>query len=229
MIQDPKAMLRQFDLILFDLEGTLVDFQWRLEDAVGEILPVLVRAGIDTSLYGAVPDYAGLYNTTRVIIQDWEPGKANRLFDQLTAIYDKYDRDALTRWTSYPDSRPVLERLSAQGYRMGIVSNCGSHATGTVLERFSLSRFFEIILSRNHVSCLKPSPEGLNLALETLGTLPNRALFVGDSINDILAANTVPMPSCFLSGGESRVTGKKADIATFQVSSLSGLAHILTL
>ncbi len=149
------------------------------------------------------------------------------MFGQLAAIYDSYDRDALSRWTPYPDALPVLQKLSACGYRMGVVSNCGSHAADTVLDRFNLAGYFELILSRNDVLYLKPSPHGLTLALEKLCMPADKTLFVGDSLNDILAANKVPMPSCFLSGGESRVTGEDGHTADFQISSLSGLVDIL--
>ena len=216
-----------FDLILFDLEGTLVDFQWRLDEAVKEILPVLAASGVDTHRYRASSSYAGLFNTTRDLTQGWNPRKSARLFEQLGIIYDKYDKDALSRWAPYPDTLSLLEKLAKAGYRMGVVSNCGAYAANSVLARLNLSGYFEITLSRNDVSYIKPSPEGLVLALEKLCVSPGRALFIGDSINDILAAQGVPMASCFLSGGESRVTGEEGDIATFQISSLSGLAHIL--
>jgi len=216
-----------FDLILFDLEGTLVDFQWRLDEAVKEILPVLISSGIDIGKYSTSPTYAELFNTTRDLTQNWDVKKTDGLFEQLRVIYDKYDRDALSRWTPYPDTLPLLERLAGAGYRMGVVSNCGASAASRVLARFNLTHYFEITLSRNDVSYIKPSPEGLILSLEKLCVSPDRAIFIGDSINDILAAHRVPMASCFLLGGESVVTGKDASMATFQISALSDLAHIL--
>ena len=218
---------RRFDLILFDLEGTLVDFQWRLDEAVKEILPVLDASGIDTRRYSPSPDYADLFNTTRDLTQDWDPRKSARLFEQLGVIYDRYDRDALSRWSPYPDTLSLLDTLAASGYRLGVVSNCGARSVHGVLAKFRLSDYFEIILSRNEVARIKPSPEGLILALERLDVSPDRALFIGDSVNDILAAQAVPMRSCFLSGGESRVTGKKGSRAAFQISSLSGLVPLL--
>jgi len=220
-------MTKRFDLILFDLEGTLVDFQWRLDEAVREILPVLAASGIDIRQYSPSPDYAGLFNTTRDLTQDWNPRKSARLFEQLGVIYDKYDRDALSRWSPYPDTLFLLDTLAASGYRLGVVSNCGARAVHGVLAKFRLADYFEIILSRNEVSRIKPSPEGLILALERLGVPPDRALFIGDSVNDILAAQAVPMRSCFLSGGESRITGQKGSRAAFQISSLSGLVPLL--
>nr|NJM02270.1 HAD-IA family hydrolase [Desulfobacula sp.] len=220
-------MAKRFDLILFDLEGTLVDFQWRLDEAVREILPVLAASSLDTRRYSPSPDYADLFNTTRDLTQNWDSRQSARLFDQLGVIYDKYDRDALSRWSPYPDTLFLLDTLAASGYRLGVVSNCGARAVHGVLAKFRLSDYFDLILSRNEVARIKPSPEGLILALERLGTSPARALFIGDSVNDILAAQAVPMASCFLSGGESRVTGEKETPAEFQISSLSGLAPIL--
>ena len=216
-----------FDLILFDLEGTLVDFQWRLTEAVKEILPVIAASGIDIGKYSVSPSYAELFNTTRDLTSNWNSQKSARLFEQLGVIYDKYDKDALSRWAPYPDTLPLLEKLAKAGYRMGVVSNCGDYAANCVLARFNLTGYFEITLSRNDVAYIKPSPEGLILALEKLGVSPDRALFIGDSVNDILAAHGVSMPSCFLLGGESCVTGEDGSMATFQISSLSDLAHIL--
>ena len=218
---------RQFDVIFFDLEGTLVDFQWCLTAAADEILKVLINAGIDPAHYGESPGYAGLYNTPRDIISAWKTEDAVLLSEQLAVIYDKYDQDALSRWAPYSDTQHVLARLSAYEYRMGIVSNCGAYAVGKVLKSFKLARYFEIILSRNDVAYLKPDPEGLKLALEKICVPAERTLFVGDSLNDILAAEQVPMPSCFLSSGESLVTGDTADSATFQISSLSNIIDIL--
>ncbi|MBU2628275.1 MAG: HAD family hydrolase [Proteobacteria bacterium] len=218
---------RQFDIILFDLEGTLVDFQWRLKDAVNQTLKILATAGIDLSVYGTTPGYAGLYNTTRDITGKWEATDAARLFDQIDDIYDTYDLDALSRWTPYPVTHQLLSRLSNFGYRMGVVSNCGAHAVDTVLDRFNLSGFFEVVLSRNDVDYLKPHPQGLMLTQEKFDAALDRTLFVGDSLNDILAAEKVSMPSCFLFCGESRVTKESADMATFQISSLSKLADFL--
>ncbi len=223
----PKREKLIFDLILFDLEGTLVDFQWRLTEAVKEILPVIAVSGIDIGKYSVFPSYAELFNTTRDLTRNWNPRQSARLFEQLGVIYDKYDKDALRRWAPYPETRPLLEKLAKAGYRMGVVSNCGTYAANSVLARFNLAEYFEITLSRNDVSYVKPSPEGLILALEKLGVSPDRAIFIGDSVNDILAAQSVPMPSCFLMGGESRVTGEDGSMATFRISSLSDLAHIL--
>lgn len=218
---------KTFNTLLFDLEGTLVDFQWRLDDAVGETLDILSRAGIDPARYGVSPSYAGLYNTTRDMVKNREINMGDRLFAQLDAVYDRYDQDALSRWSPYGDTHPLLVTLSTSGFRMAVVSNCGAHAADTVLRKFNLAGFFEVVVSRDDVDYLKPHPNGLILSLEKLQVSAEKTLFIGDSLNDILAANRILMPSCFLFGGESRVTKETADTATFQIPSLSRLIEYL--
>ncbi|MCP4023956.1 MAG: HAD family hydrolase [Desulfobacteraceae bacterium] len=180
------------------------------------------------SPYGDSLNYAGIYNTTRDMTKKWQPQNAARLFAQLDAIYDKYDQDALSRWQVYPDTDTVLARLSDFGFHLGVVSNIGAGATIAVLEKFFFEKYFSITISRNDVSYLKPSPEGLILAIQNLGMDPDKVLFVGDSLKDVVAAKKAAISSCFLSCGECRITGESADMATFQISSLSGLFDILT-
>ncbi|MCF6249270.1 MAG: HAD family hydrolase [Desulfobacula sp.] len=218
-----KSNQSLYDAILFDLEGTLVDFQWNLKDAEKEIRAELSGVGIDIEQYGPNPDYAKLFNTTRDITKDWNPKIARQLFNRLDLIYDTYDRDALSRWQPYPDTKEALKILSQKGHRMGIVSNCGTIAVSCVLKKFNLSSYFELILSRNDVVCIKPDPSGLIKAAEHLSLPFHKILFVGDSLNDIIPANKIDMPSCFLLGGESRVTCENHHHATFEISRLLDL------
>lgn len=218
---------RTYEAILFDLEGTLVDFQWRLEKAAHEILSVTAGFDINPSEYGDNPDYAKLFNTTRTITQNWTEKKAQRLFAHLDTVYNKYDKDALSRWQLYPDTVKTLKFLSDAGFRMGLVSNVGRVAGSRVLEKFHLLPFFELVISRNDVNFVKPHPEGLESACQQLGLLPETVLFVGDSVNDILPARHLGMPSCFLRIGESQVTQKTDTMADHHISSLYDLTAIM--
>ncbi len=209
-----------YKAILFDLEGTLVDFQWNLKAAVKEIIPALKQFGIDPKNYGQNPDYAKLFNTTHRIAKNLSPQIACNLLNRLNNIYDTYDKDALSRWQPYPDTKRTLEQISKAGFIMGVVSNCGAFAANKILEKFNLYSYFKRIITRNDVAFIKPEPDGLIKASLYLDIPVQKILFVGDSLNDILPANKINMPSCFLYGGESRITGIKDHQATHEISSL---------
>jgi phosphoglycolate phosphatase len=222
---------KKFEAVLFDLDGTLVDFQWDLDKAIPEICAILSDAGMDMARYGDPPSYASLFNFTRDITDLWisrgAADDARKLLAKLDEVYDRYDQDAMTRWQPYPETRSILTGLAGKGCRLGVVSNCGRAAVHGILSRFNLTGFFEIILSRQDIARLKPHPESLNLALQALSLPPDQVLFIGDSINDILAADKTGMPACFLSCGESRITGLSAAMNVLHISRLSDLLNIL--
>lgn len=218
---------RHYDVVLFDLEGTLVDFQWNLADASKTILNALEAAGIDSAQYGPNPDYARLFNQTKSVTQYWEEAQKTALFDRLEKIYQTYDSDALSRWQTNKGARDTLETLSGKGFRMGVVSNCGKAAVNAVLKKFHLLPYFELVLCRQDVDCVKPAPDGLLSALKIFDVPVEKAIFIGDSLNDIIPADQIRMPSCFLTGGESRITGDTDHRATFEISALSDLVEIL--
>jgi len=218
--------IQTYQALLFDLEGTLTDFQWNLKGAAVEILDLLSKHGIDPDTFGEKPDYARLFNTTQKLITTWPQDRAKELTGRLNIIYNRYDADALSRWQLYPDTVSTLKKLFKNGYRMGVVSNCGRIAVDKALKKFNLTSDFDLIISRNEVALVKPHPEGLLTACRILDLPPEDILFVGDSVNDILPANQIGMWSCFPCGGESRLTGVTHHGATHEIATLSDLFQL---
>ncbi|NUQ36202.1 MAG: HAD family hydrolase [Caldilineales bacterium] len=190
-----------FSVLLFDFEGTLVDFQWKLPEAVQEARGELRRLGFQAISEAA--DYAGIYNQTMQMAAQFglDP---HHLTARLGAIYDRYDRDAATRWSVRPGAAALLARWQQMhAARFGLVSNIGRRALDEALPRLGLAGLFDVIISRNEVTLLKPFGEGLRRAMRGLSAAPARTLFVGDSVTDILAAKDAGIPAAIIQGGES--------------------------
>ena len=167
--------------IFFDFEGTVVDFQWQLVPAVEECLTALGKAGFAREWYGIHPSYAHIYNhTLHLARQGKGTGDLYSAMAVIDRIYDKYDADALSRWNLYPDTLNVLETLKKQRFRMGIISNIGEKSLRTAMDRLDLTSRLDLTISRNDVKHLKPHPEGLLKAAETLKVDPAQCIFVGD-------------------------------------------------
>ena len=189
--------------VLFDFEGTLVDFQWQLEPAVEETLEALSKAGLLRKWYGEKPGYAHIYNHTHDLVEQGKglgtSGSPSTLVD---VIYDRYDADALKRWNLYPDTLKMLEKLRHQGFRMAVVSNVGKRSLKAAMEKLQLSHLIQVVISRDDVARIKPHPEGLLNAAKALGVKPSEVLFVGDSRNDVSASRQAGMQAGYLHGGE---------------------------
>jgi phosphoglycolate phosphatase len=218
----------KMDAVFFDFEGTLVDFQWKLDEAVEETLTALSFSGFSRNLFGVNPGYAQIYNTTiRLALQETTPEKEASPKKLIDAIYDRYDADALTRWQLYTDTTDVLSMLKQKNFKLGLISNVGNGALTAALRKLNILRFMEVVISRNEMPLLKPDPEGLLTAAGRLGLSPERILFVGDSRNDVVAAHAAGMRSCYLVGGEDTPERLKAFSPNATITALRQLPGLL--
>lgn len=181
--------------VIFDFEGTLVDFQWRLAEAEAQLREVFVSLG-----YGAAGNYAELWNAAaeRAVPQ----GRLAELRRVLGPVYDRWDADALARWRPRPGAAEVLRELAARGLRTGMVSNIGRAALTDALARFGFDRRLAPVVSRDDVDFMKPRAEGILSVLAQWRMTPQDALFVGDSKADVAAARAAGMPVAILRNGE---------------------------
>lgn len=223
-----SAKLSKVKEVLFDFEGTLVDFQWQLEPAVAETLEALSRSGLQQQWYGEKPGYAHIYNHTLDLVDQGKgQGTSVSASALVDTIYDRYDTDALTRWNLYPDTLEMLGTLKNQGFRMAVVSNVGKRSLQAAMKKLQLSHLIQAVISRDDVFKIKPDPEGLLTAAKTLGVKPAEVLFVGDSRNDVGAARQAGMQAAYLRGGEDSPEAMALFPADIELDKLLQLPPIL--
>ncbi len=216
------------EAVLFDFEGTLVDFQWRLKQAVNKVLKTLEDAGFATDSYGSTPNYAEIYNqSAQLAATEGISSDGLKMMEIIDSIYDSYDADALSRWQLYPGTVEALQQLESDGYRSGLVSNVGSRSLNKALNSLGLMERFQVVISRNDVAQLKPHPEGLLKAANALQIKSDNTIFVGDSINDLRAARAAGMLSCYLFGGEHPAIEGVNFNADFKIKSIGQIPLLL--
>lgn len=183
--QDPE-------LILFDLDGTLVDSVPDLAAAVDEMLRALERplAGLDK-----VRQWVG--NGAPMLVQRALTGEQNPnaeaidpvLFDKAFGLFmSAYGNSASHSSTLYPGVMACLQGLHARGIKLGVVTNKPIQFTHPILDEFGLSPFFSVVLGGDSLPQKKPSPEPLWHAMALAGVAAEYTLMVGDSKSDIGAA-----------------------------------------
>ena len=189
------------EAILFDFEGTLVDFQWQLSAAITETLEMLWQMG-----FAPERILSRKYSTllSEAMQAAAEIGLSpEQVRERIGEIYDRYDEDALTRWTLRPFVLESLVAIKAKGIRTALVSNLGGKTLTAALSKFSLTNYFDIVLSRSDVKNLKPSPDGLLLALAKLAVGKDASIFVGDSLDDVNAAKAAGIRVIIITAGEN--------------------------
>jgi phosphoglycolate phosphatase len=172
-------------VLLFDLDGTLVDSLDDLTDAVNHMLvgfgkqqlaPARVR-----QLVGK-----GARNLVQRALDTSHPDVIDRglaTFTEFNALHIA-DKSRL-----YPGARELLLQLADSGIRMAVISNKQEALSRLILETLEVESFFDVIAGGDTFEEMKPSPLPLLKVIENLGHCPADALMVGDSINDIQAGN----------------------------------------
>ena len=189
-------------LVMFDLDGTLVDSVPDLAAAVDRMLVQLGRpaAGVER-----VRDWVG--NGARVLVRralandiehaaigEAETQQALELFNEAYA-----DNHALS--SVYPGVRTTLKWLKQQGVELALITNKPERFVAPLLEEKGLAGYFRWILGGDSLPVQKPDPAALNWVLEKAGVAASQALFVGDSRNDVLAARAAGVPCVAVSYG----------------------------
>ncbi len=210
--------------VLFDLEGTLVDFQWKLEEAETALRRAVAALGVPPDRV-AGENYAGIRQ--KALEGAGSDALRQRIEAALRPIYDRYDLDAERRWHPRPGARDTLSALARAGCRLALVTNIGRAGTDRVLGRLGLAEHLSAVVTRDDAPHLKPAGHGLEMALDRLGCPADRALMVGDSLADLGAARAAGVPVAVVSGGESALRGLGPHRPDFVLDALPDLFTVV--
>ena len=176
-------MSHLIDLIIFDLDGTLIDSLPDLADATNHMLATLGRSRIELD---AVRRLVG--QGARRLVERALSGASEEEIERGLALFLDYNhRHIADRTVLYPGVTETLDALRGRGMRMAIISNKNVALCREVLSILGTDSYFEEILGADSLPFRKPSPEPVLKLLVDFGLSPQRAALVGDSINDIAA------------------------------------------
>jgi phosphoglycolate phosphatase len=189
-------------VVMFDLDGTLVDSVPDLAVAVDKMLTELGRepAGIE-----AVRIWIG--NGAKVLVRRALAGglehdhiddaEAARALELFMAHYG--DSHALT--TLYPGVVETLKWLHKKRVKMALITNKPEQFVAPLLDELGLGRFFKWIIGGDTLPQQKPDPAALLFVMKMANARPRHALFVGDSRSDVLAAKAAGVACVAMSYG----------------------------
>ncbi len=201
-LRSPSTAGPRRPTVLFDLDGTLIDSIELILNSARYAFEKLDRecppdsewtAGIGIPLFTMFGRYA----------KDAADQAA------LIAAYREYqlaNHDRLIR--CYDDVVDTVAMLSASGHELGIVTSKSEALAMRGLAHVGLARFMDTVVGCDSSTRHKPDPEPVQIALHRLDCVPENAVFVGDSVHDILAGNAAGVTTLAATWGAF----KKADL-----------------
>lgn len=181
------------ELIMFDLDGTLVDsvpdISWCIDETMKQIgLPARGEAVVRTWIGNGADR-----TIQRAIANDLHAPHDDSLFEPAMSIFfELYAENNSKRSQLYPGVREGLDYLHTlrknRGLRMGCITNKDEKFTHPLLHDLNLWNDFEIILSGDTLDRKKPDPLPLLHGAKELACDVSKSIMVGDSQTDIKAA-----------------------------------------
>ena len=176
-------------LVLFDLDGTLVDslgdLHWSGNEMLRELgLPARTRQDALTWVGNGVERLV-----KRFLGGDMQAEPDAELFRDALQRFNRIYADNLSVHSDvYPGVRECLQRLSGSGLHLGCVTNKPERFARRLLELLALDGRFDLVVGGDTTPRQKPDPMPLRYAAEYFGLECSECLMVGDSSNDVKAA-----------------------------------------
>lgn len=172
---------KDIKLIIFDLDGTLVDSSRDITNALNHALePYGFKKLTVEDTIKMVGE--GLTRLVEKILGENNAAIKDAVLDRFINYYAEH----LTDYTMpYPGIKETLDKLGR--YKKAVISNKRELLSKKLLEQLNLLRFFDIVIGSDSVSERKPSAIPVKKVLEILKIKPEEAVIVGDSNFDIIA------------------------------------------
>lgn len=169
------------DLLIFDLDGTLVDTRRDLANAVNYALRQLGKNELDLK---TLTSYVG--DGVRKLLQRALIHSSEAELEMARQHFRHFYFDHLADFSKpYDGIGDMLEHFA--GKKKAVLSNKPQEFTDALLQRLEICKYFEMVVGGQENLKLKPDPEAILKILHELNTSSSRAVIIGDGENDILA------------------------------------------
>ena len=224
------------ELVMFDLDGTLIDSVPDIAVAIDRMLEGIGRKAAGEELVRNWVGNGSAALVARALLNRLIPSEEiPQAIDDLQAdpseLWDKgvagfqhhYSNNCAEYTRIYPGVIEFLDYLADQRVPMAILTNKPTLFTGPILEALKLDHYFGQVVCGDTCERKKPEPDQLNYLLEKFDTEPQQALMVGDSINDVLAARNASVPVIAVSYGynyDGPIANSKPDLVIDSLAEL---------
>lgn len=179
-------------VLVFDLDGTLIDSAPDLAQAVNALLAEFGKPPLAESAIRPMIGDGSRLLLARALAASGIEGPPDA-FERFMVHYLAFVAD---KTRVYPDVPETLAALQARGHPLGVCTNKPFAPTERVLEAFGLARFFGAVIGGDSLPQRKPEPEPLLATIAQLGG--GAAAMIGDSANDMLCARAAKVPGILI-------------------------------
>ncbi len=185
--------------VVFDLDGTLIDSAGDIASALNHVMKArgfspFAMTKVREMIGGGIPKLVEkAFLSHGVMPDDLAP---------VTMDFLKfYAANCIVETRLYDGALPLLERLHADGVKIGLCTNKQQEISEEILQRLGIAHFFGSVVGERKGQPRKPDAEPLNIAMRQLGVTAAQTLMVGDSGADSGCAQAAGVPVALVTFG----------------------------
>jgi phosphoglycolate phosphatase len=186
------------DLLIFDLDGTLIDSKLDLAHSVNAARAHFGLPALDLDTIGKYVGNGAPVLMRRAMGPEAGEDDVRQALDYFLSYYDDHKLDHTRAYLGIPEA---LEELHAAGVQMAVLTNKPVRVSTRIIYGLGLSRYFAKIYGGNSFEQKKPDPIGVNTLRADLCAERERTLMVGDSAVDVRTARNAGVKVCGVTYG----------------------------
>jgi pyrophosphatase PpaX len=198
----------RYPTVLFDLDGTLVDSGAIILASFKHAARTVLARDVEEEQIAALVGGSNLHDQMRVL--------SPTHVDELVRVYREHNRPLHDELQAFEGVEELMETLSGEGRKLGIVTAKGRQTVDLAFAVLSLERYFDAVVTADMTARHKPDPAPVLKALDLLESEPADAAFVGDSPYDVAAGKAAGVFTVAVSWGkihpEERLLEAGADV-----------------
>ncbi len=207
-------------LIIFDMDGTLIDSSRSMTKSIN-----YVRSHLSLPPF-SVEKVVKLINEPdndlpKLFYEDKMP------YSECRKIFEKhYHQNCLVDMDLYDGVEEMLKALSKR-YNLAILSNAYGDFVRKMIKHKGVDRYFELMIGSDDIGCRKPDPGGIFHTLDKLKFEKSRALYIGDSLKDEMAAKNAGIKYIFVDWGFGECKNPDATISKDSIREIEDIVKSL--
>jgi len=212
--------MQNIKLVIFDLDGTLVDAYRAIESSFNYVMRAFglkirsaqfIRRAVGRGDANLLKSYIGKHDLSTAL-----------------SLYRRHHQNSLLKQSRlYPRVAQLLRKLKAKGYKLAVASNRPTRFSRILLKHLQIIGYFDYVLCADKLKRGKPAPEILNKIIRRFKVKKSQALYAGDMVIDAQAGKNAHILTVIVTTGSSSPYEIKQQKPFKIISAISKLSDLL--